>query len=79
MANRTIANKNCNSRDGWLTDLQSLIIELEKKNPDSKVIKALTGKYGIPYKASVPQQLGELLNHLNNLSVPLEQDPIREV
>lgn len=78
MANRTLANKNCTSMDG-LTDLQFLIVELEKKNPDPKVIKALTTKYGIPYKASIPQQLGELLNHLNNLNVPLEEDPIKEV
>ena len=73
-----MGNKNCTSMDG-LTGLQFLIIELEKKNPDPKIIKTLTTKYGIPYKASIPEQLGELLNHLNNLNVPLEEDSIKEI
>jgi hypothetical protein len=72
-----VARNNCTTIDG-LSDLQFLIIELEKSNPDPKTIKALTSKYGIPYKTSVSEQLGELLNHLNNLDVPIEIDPTTE-
>jgi len=73
-----MANKNCTTIDG-LSDLQFLITELEKTNPDPKTIKTLTSKYGIPYKTSVADQLGELLSHLNNLDVPLEIDSMNEV
>lgn len=72
MASRIFTNK-----DG-ISDLQLLIVELEKEEPDSKVIKALTSKYGIPYKNEISEQLNELLTYLNGLSVPFENEPNQE-
>lgn len=69
-----MANRDCTSKSG-LTDLQFLIHELEKQQPDPKVIKNLTTKYGIPYKTKISEQLDELLLYLNSLSVTPEQEP----
>lgn len=69
-----MATAKCTSKDG-LSDLQLLLIELEKAHPDPKIIKDLTGKYGIPYKSVVSEQLNELLMYLNSLAVPPEQSP----
>jgi hypothetical protein len=72
-----MATRNCASKDG-LSDLQVLILELEKPHPDVKTIKTLTAKYGIPYKTNISEQLDELLIYLNSLSVPPEKEPNQE-
>lgn len=56
----------CTTLNG-ITDIQMLLLELEKSQPDSKIIKALTTKYGIPYKIDISEQLDELLTFLNSL------------
>ncbi len=74
-----MANKqNCTTING-LADLQFLLIELEKTKPNAKAIKALTTKYGIPYKSNVSEQLSELLNHLNGLDISLERPPTKDI
>lgn len=71
MANRTFTTK-----DG-LAELQFLIIELEKNEPDAKIIKSLTSKHGIPYKNDISEQLDEILLYLNSVAISpeLEQEP----
>jgi len=78
MAIKSATITNCTTTDG-LADLQFLIIELEKKQPNLKLIKTLTTKYGIPYKVNVADQLNELLTYLNNLNLPNEIDPLNEI
>jgi DNA phosphorothioation-dependent restriction protein DptG len=65
---RNMASRHNNTKDS-LSDMQFLVMELEKASPDSKIIKSLTTKYGIPYKSKVSEQLDELLSYLNRLSV----------
>ncbi len=72
-----MATRNCTTKDG-LSDLQLLVLELEKPHPDPKIIKTLTSKYGIPYKAKISEQLDELLLYLNSLSVSPENEPNKE-
>ncbi len=57
-----------------IDDLQFLILELEKNQPDSKIIKLLTNKYGIPYHNDLSEQLDELLNFLNSLKVRQDKE-----
>lgn len=72
-----MATRNCATKDG-LSDLQGLVLELEKAHPDPKIIKTLTLKYGIPYKTNIPEQLDELLIFLNSLSVSPGIEPNKE-
>lgn len=72
-----MATKSFTSQRG-LSDLQDLVIELEKNQPDPKIIKALTTKYGIPYKPTFAEQLDELLIYLNSLSFSAENETTPE-
>lgn len=71
-----LANRTLTTKDG-LADIQFLIVELEKKEPDTKIIKCLTTKYGIPYKTNISEQLDEILFFLNSFAISkeLEQEP----
>ncbi len=70
--------RNCTTLDG-ISDLQLLIVELEKSHPNSKVIKSLTAKYGIPYKLDISEQLDELLTFLNSLPMSSELNSNKEI
>lgn len=70
--------RNCTTLDG-ISDLQLLIVELEKSQPNSKVIKSLTAKYGIPYKLDISEQLDELLTFLNSLPMSSELNSNKEI
>ena len=69
-----MVSQNCTTEIG-LTDLHLLVIELEKPQPDRKLIKSLTMKYGIPYRSEVSEQLDQLLTYLNSLSFSSEREP----
>ena len=72
-----MATNKCTTKNG-LSDLQLLILELEKQSPDAKAIKNLTSKYGIPYKIKISEQLDELLIYLNSVSIYPENESNQE-
>lgn len=73
-----MAHYHCTSPNG-LNDLDCLLLELEKKEPDRKLIKNLTLKYRIPYKADIAEQLDELLMYLNGISIENETEILTDV
>lgn len=62
---RSHQTKHLSSREG-LAELETLVLELSKPQPDVKMVQNITKQYGIPFESDSISQIDQVLTFLNS-------------